>query len=368
MSYLKHPEVVSSVYSKFEKAKSSGALFFYPSTRSRATEHKINFEITTCPALQKKPALPAPDFSKRDKPDPFAPPYVPDLFIGELKDELEGDEYVILLNKFSVIPGHFLMVTKGFHPQNSPLTPPELTQAYLLIRASQKAKYPVFAFYNCGVDSGASQPHKHIQFVPTKAEEDDEDEDDSRPPIESYVQNLKIEDDTKVFSLPLPYVHLVQRLHLPKATVSGTKPLSEQALEELSSILTRTFLGLLDEAVQAIRIYHSGQNTTTGASDVGRASVPSYNIILTSEHMHLIPRLREHTIDELHPNKGEKSESDPEAYTPQKLSINSLGFAGMLLAKSDALARAIKEKGVIELLSQVGVPNKGETSNNVHDS
>ncbi|KAF8748958.1 ATP adenylyltransferase [Rhizoctonia solani] len=173
MSYLKHPEVVSSVYSKFEKAKSSGALFFYPSTRSRATEHNINFEITTCPALQKKPALPAPDFSKRDKPDPFAPPYVPDLFIGELKDELEGDEYVILVR---------------FHPQNSPLTPPELTQAYLLIRASQKAKSPIFAFYNCG------------------AEEDDEDEDDSRPPVESYVQNLKIEDDTKVFSLPLPYV------------------------------------------------------------------------------------------------------------------------------------------------------------------
>ncbi|ELU36445.1 ATP adenylyltransferase domain-containing protein [Rhizoctonia solani AG-1 IA] len=361
MSYLKHPEVVSSVYSKFEKAKSSGALFFYPSTRSRATEHNINFEITTCPALQKKPALPAPDFSKRDKPDPFAPPYVPDLFIGELKDELEGDEYVILVRTWA---DH----CTGFHPQNSPLTPPELTQAYLLIRASQKAESPIFAFYNCGVDSGASQPHKHIQFVPTKAEEDDEDEDDSRPPVESYVQNLKIEDDTKVFSLPLPYVHLVQRLHLPKATVSGTKLLSEQALEELSSILTRTFLGLLDEAVQTIRIYHSRQNTTTGTSDVGRASAPSYNIILTSEHMHLIPRLREHTIEELHPNKGEKSESDPEAYTPQKLSINSLGFAGMLLAKSDALAGAIKEKGVIELLSQVGVPNKGETSNNVHDS
>ncbi|CAE6364689.1 unnamed protein product [Rhizoctonia solani] len=302
MPYAKHTEIISSVYSKFESAKSSGALLFYPSTRSRATERGFSFEITICPALQKKPAQPAPNFAKADRPDPFAPPYVPDLFIGELKDELEGDEYVILFNKFSVIPGHFLMVTKGFQPQNSPLTPPELTQAYLLIRASQKSKSPVFAFYNCGVDSGASQPHKHIQFLPTRDEEADEDDgDDSRPPVESYVQRLKIEDDTKVFSLPLPYAHFVQKLDLPKATVSGTKPLSEQALEELSRTLTSAFLRLLDEAVQAVRLYHNVHNTTIGAAQVGRASVPSYNIIITSEHMHLIPRLREHTLEELHP-------------------------------------------------------------------
>ncbi|KAJ1300367.1 hypothetical protein OPQ81_005186 [Rhizoctonia solani] len=369
MSYLKHSEVVSSVYSKFEAAKSSGALFFYPSTLSRVTERGFNFEIATCPALQKKPVLPAPDFAKVDKPDPFAPPYVPELFIGELKDELEGDEYAILLNKFSVIPGHFLMVTKSFHPQNSPLTPPELTQAYLLIRASQKSKSPIFAFYNCGADSGASQPHKHIQLIPTAREIDDEDDEDSpRPPVEAYIQRLKLEDDTKLFSLPLPYAHFVQKLNLPKAMVSGAKPLSEQAFEELSRKLTSTFLNLLDEAVQAVRLYHSSQSTTTSLSQVGGSSVPSYNIILTSEHMHLIPRLREQTLEELRPDTAWKTETDTAAYTPQKLSINSLGFAGMLLAKSDAQAQAIKARGVVELLSQVGVPNNVERPNGDSES
>lgn len=29
--------------------------------------------------------------------DPFAPPYVPNLYIGELKDEEEGDEYAVLV-------------------------------------------------------------------------------------------------------------------------------------------------------------------------------------------------------------------------------------------------------------------------------
>ncbi|CAE7183721.1 unnamed protein product [Rhizoctonia solani] len=370
MSHLKHSDVIRSVYSKFEIAKSSGALFFYPSTRSKATEHGFNFEITICPALQKKPLLPAPDFAKVDKPDPFAPPYVLDLYIGDLKDELEGDEYAILLNKFSVVPGHFLMVTKGFQPQNSPLTPPELTQAYLLIRASQKSKSPIFAFYNCGADSGASQSHKHIQFLPTTTEEtdEDEDEDDLRPPVEAYVQGLKIGDDTKLFSLPLPYAHFVQRLHLPKTTVSGAKPLSEEALEELSGKLTGAFLNLLDQALQSIRLYHSSQSTTTGPTEAIQAAVPSYNIILTSEHMHLIPRLREETLEELHPEAAKTPETDGAAYNPQKLSVNSLGFAGMLMAKSDAEAEAIKAKGVIELLSQVGVPNIEDKTNDAPES
>ncbi|CAE6444293.1 unnamed protein product [Rhizoctonia solani] len=370
MSYLKHSEVVSSVHSKFEIAKSSGALLFYPSTRSRATERGFGFEITICPALQKKPSLPKPDSAKSDKPDPFAPPYIPDLFIGELKDELDGDEYVVLLNKFSVIPGHFLMVTKEFQPQSSPLTPPDLTQAYLLIRASQKSKSPIFAFYNCGADSGASQPHKHIQFLPTTRDEADEDEDEevnSRPPVEAYIQGLKLQDDTKLFSLPLPYGHFVQKLQLPKATVSGTKPLSEEALEGLSGKLTSTFLDLFDEAVQAVRRYHSSQTIATGPAESNQAFI-SYNVILTSEHMHVIPRLREQTLDELDPDGAGKTETESEAQPPQKLSINSLGFAGMLLAKSDTDAQAIKARGVVELLSQVGVPNIAEKSDDPPES
>jgi sulfate adenylyltransferase (ADP) / ATP adenylyltransferase len=31
--------------------------------------------------------------------DPFAPPYIPNLHLGDLKDEVEGDEYVVLVSK-----------------------------------------------------------------------------------------------------------------------------------------------------------------------------------------------------------------------------------------------------------------------------
>lgn len=50
------------------------------------------------------------------------------------------------------------------------------------------------------------------------------------------------------------------------------------------------------------------------------AGLPSYNVILTLEHLHLVPRrLENHVLAE----------------TRDKLSVNSLGFAGMLLVKSD---------------------------------
>ena len=68
------------------------------------------YEIRLCPALQDKPHLPPPDFSTGEKKeeegtqtqtekkrDPFAPPYVPNLLLGEVRDELEGREYVVLV-------------------------------------------------------------------------------------------------------------------------------------------------------------------------------------------------------------------------------------------------------------------------------
>ena len=42
---------------------------------------------------------PSSDESKADekKKDPFAPPYVEKLHVGDLIDEVEGDEYVVLV-------------------------------------------------------------------------------------------------------------------------------------------------------------------------------------------------------------------------------------------------------------------------------
>lgn len=79
---------------------------------------------------------------------------------------------------------------------------------------------------------------------------------------------------------------------------------------------------------------------------------PSYNVILSLEHLHLIPRKEEHHILQK---------------TGDKLPVNSLGFAGMLLVKSEEELEAVKAAGVCNILKSVGLQSIDD-SETVNDS
>ncbi|KAG7098802.1 hypothetical protein E1B28_000707 [Marasmius oreades] len=315
-------EIIAKLPSQYEKALASGDLFFFPSSVHHHYESGVEYEIRLCPALQKKPQLPPPDFSstvetpKNDsKPfDPFAPPYNTGLFVGYLRDQRQDEEeYVILLNKYCVVPEHFLLVTKEFRLQSSPPTPDDLFNAYALIVAARKKLKNVIAFYNCGELSGASQAHKHLQLIEIEGD---------GPPIEAIARQIHLETPDKPFSVTrLPYANHVVRFPSNLAT---SKP------EVVEGLLTQSFVSLMDLAISSIRYdvdYPSGK--------------ASYNVILTLEHMHIIPRQTDiYTLD-----------------TGSTLNINSLGFAGMFLVKSDEELEAVKKEGVTKILRAVGVGN-----------
>lgn len=312
-----HFEIISSLPARFDKARESGDLLFFPSTVHKHSEFGVELEIRLCPALQKKPQLPAPHFDtavqlQPEKPDPFAPPYVPNLYLGELRDELEDAEYVILLNKYSVVPNHFLLVTKDYQSQTSPLRPGDLVQTYKLLIAAQRMGRSFFAFYNCGNLSGASQPHKHVQLIPLE---------DDGPPVEKLARATKVDYPDRPFALnELSYANHVRRF--PPNLASATN-------EALESALADAFLALLDLVISTVRRdpdYPPG--------------TPSFNVVLTLEHMHLIPRKKDnHTLSE----------------TGEPLSVNALGFAGMLLVKSEQELEAVKLEGVGKILRDVGL-------------
>ena len=72
---------------------------------------------------------------------------------------------------------------------------------------------------------------------------------------------------------------------------------------------------------------------------------PSFNVLLTLEHLHLIPRRREtHTLE----------------VTGEELPVNALGFAGMLLVKSDAELEAVKSESVGKILRAVACEEADE--------
>ncbi|CAA7261732.1 unnamed protein product [Cyclocybe aegerita] len=325
---MSHAAIVTKIPERFDGALKSGDLLFFPSTVAKHVDSDVEYEIRLCPALQHKPALPTPHFDagasdtgiavqganrKLKTFDPFAPPYNPNLYVADLKDQETEENYVVLLNKFSVVPQHFLLVTKDFRSQASPLMPSELVQTYLFLLAARKLGKQFFAFYNCGDNSGASQPHKHIQFLPL---------DDARgPPIEKLARDAQLEFADRPFSLnKLSYANHCYRFPYQMDTYPP---------ERLEHILADAFLRLLDLSISTIR--HD--------PDYPQGS-PSYNVIITLEHIHVIPRRQEnHTLQE----------------TGDKLSINALGFAGMLLVKSEEELEAVKKESVSQILQAVGL-------------
>ncbi|KAJ6500173.1 ATP adenylyltransferase-domain-containing protein [Mycena vitilis] len=322
---MSRAEILAKLGPSFEKAQASNDLLFFPSTIVKHEDSHIEYEIRLCPALQNKPTLPIPDFTAQDNApapstkgsDPFLPPYNPNLYIGELRDDDNAEDYVVLLNKYSVVPQHFLLVTKEFRSQASPLSPPDLVQTYLLLAAARKARHNLFAFYNCGDNSGASQAHKHVQFIPL--------EDEDGPPIDYLARSVKLETADTPFALNLAYANHVYRF--PDRFYSFSP-------EKLEEVLAQAFLSLLDLVISTIR--HDPDYP---------AGKPSYNVVITLEHMHIVPRRQEtHVLAE----------------TGDQLSVNALAFAGMMLVKSERELEAVKTEGVGKILRAVGLESVHE--------
>ncbi|KAF8332059.1 uncharacterized protein EI90DRAFT_2919014 [Cantharellus anzutake] len=310
-------QIIAKLSSVFESGV-GGDLFFYDSTTSTHIEHGIEYEIRKCPALLLKPVMPTPHFSAsppKGKPDPFEPPYSKDLLVGELHGENDS-KYIIMdltrVTKFSVVKHHFLLITKEYLPQSTPPTPEDLIAVYSLITAASRAGNPFFGFFNCGVKSGASQGHKHLQLFPLSSPDG--------PPIEVLASRTNLENDSKPFALPgVPWAHYVRRF--PPHFASSSTP-----TEELYETLTEAFMSLLDLSIVSIR--HDNENEhETGALN--------YNLLITKSHMHIIPRSHDKHV------LGQSGDA---------VSVNSVGFAGLLLVKSDAESEAVTMEGVQNIL------------------
>lgn len=76
-----------------------------------------------------------------------------------------------MLNKFAVVPEHFLLVTRAFKQQTDLLGADDLGAAHACARAYHEdvaGGQELFVFFNSGEHSGASQPHRHLQLLPAE--------------------------------------------------------------------------------------------------------------------------------------------------------------------------------------------------------
>lgn len=111
-----------------------------------------------------------------------------------------------------------------------------------------------------------------------------------------------------------------------------------------------TFLALLDLMIDHLRRISLSDPDAPAI----RLSSLSYNVILTGSYMHIVPRTAECFTTE----------------DGTSVSINSLGFAGMVLVKDSKTLEKVKEVGVLKVLSQVAYRPvaPGESSEEVQDS
>lgn len=347
--------LAKEVKSKFDLALKEQDAFFYPSEKVtlQESEHTgVCWQIRTVPALLKKPKAISEDKKekKQEKPqqpqqnkdDVFAPPYVPNLHVKDL------GEHVILLNKFCVVPQHFLMVTREFASQDLPPSPATLALAYRVVSAhrSSGSNTELLGFYNCGATAGASQPHRHLQFVQcppldttsdeavesgrlTEQEQETITEAEYKVPIEALLERIERDgkEEDSVHALPLPWQHFVSLLN--------PSPAVRKDDGELERYIGNKFMTLLDAMFRA-RMF---------ATETKQAGRPAFNILITKRAMHVIPRSQEEYTDL---PKGDKVGN---------LSINSLGYAGFMLSRSLEEQEALKgvEGGMEQVLSKTGV-------------
>lgn len=127
----------------------------------------LQFQLRFCPTLAKKPTPKNDNTAAKKKIDPFENPPAA-LHIADIPST--NPSHLLVLNKFPIIAEHFIIATKSNKKQTHVLEQDDLEATFACLKAWQAGtdskQKRLFAFFNSGEHSGASQPHRHLQFLP----------------------------------------------------------------------------------------------------------------------------------------------------------------------------------------------------------
>ncbi|GAB0494153.1 hypothetical protein MMPV_005443 [Pyropia vietnamensis] len=361
------------VHATSARALAAGTLAPIATTTSVHPDSGIPFLLHTLSGPRKptarEPTAPArapqPGSTPKKRFNPFLP-YEPSLFVAAAPPA-----HVVLLNKFPVVADHLLLVTSAYEAQSSLLTAADLNAAWAVL-----AEVDGLAFYNAGGMAGASQHHKHLQVVPTPLARleggagqgnGDADGGDSggdgggRTPVEAALRASA--SATKCGDLytvgAFPFAHAACRVDDIPHRSSGDGVDAGAVLMERYTRMLHTFLRDIPGLAEA------GDAAGGGAADVdetpatavadadaqpgidddgapwpsrpiagGRSPFP-YNLLLTREHLWVVPRRAECVGD---------------------VSLNSLAYAGAMLVRDAAQAEAVLEGGGVAALAACAFP------------
>ncbi|KAG7381931.1 bifunctional AP-4-A phosphorylase/ADP sulfurylase [Phytophthora pseudosyringae] len=274
-----------------------------------ASEHGIRYILWAADAAHSKPKPASRKDAAKTFRDPFAKENLEqDLFVTQLHGT-----HNLVLNKFNVVDEHVVLPTIEFAPQEQPLDAADLRAMWTAMQGLD-----AFAFFNCGFESGASQPHKHMQLMTYPSMKAITGLD--MPPLLHFIdQKLREYLTTETVQLPgLPFCHFLHRINLADDVDS------EKAAADIVAIY--------DKVLEQM-------NSTEYPRSAATSSTPlpvAYNLLLTSSFLFLIPR---------------------KAQGFNGIEVNAIGFIGSFFVRNDEQRGFFETHGgPMELLRQVTFP------------
>ncbi|KAL3465314.1 HIT-like domain-containing protein [Aspergillus heterothallicus] len=326
------------VAKRFTAAKDAGHLIFSQTHLAILHTSGVPFQLRYCPALANKPTgKPKPDEPRTGKRfDPFENPS-PDLLIAHIPRE--NPTHFLVLNKFPVIPNHFILATKDWREQTDILEKEDLAAAYACVQAWKDENQTcstgprrLFAFFNSGEESGASQPHRHLQFLPIEAISEDDQSGTWRPLIDAASSRLAPSSDSEFRRIA----------EIPLANFALPLPLNPSA-----ESLHRIYLALYKAAAVAAGVPRSAAQSTSGPAAV------SYNLAMTESTMLICPR----KSTSAHISVDDATRED--VAEAGIVELNGTVLAGTLMVKAEAEWDELRRvpNSLAKVLEAIGYPH-----------
>lgn len=294
--------------------------------------------------MAKKPVAPQSGGENLNnvKRDPFDNPSS-DLLIAEVPQH--NPTHILVLNKFPVIQNHFILATKPNKSQTDLLEKDDLEITYSCLKewesSASGASKRLFAFFNSGEHSGASQPHRHLQFLPVE----DMAQLDDRMNWEPLIDKPLDDNNHTTWNADNP------KPHDTPFTCYAVDISREPSPDELH----QTYLALYRTAAAAVNGQHTESSprspNLTALQTEGHAAI-SYNLAITTSRMIICPRRSEYAWIQL-----DKTPSG-DILDEGLVKLNGTVLAGTLMVKAESEWSALQNQPTVldSVLQTVGVP------------
>ena len=288
-------EFMQNVDRRSVGALASGALHLPDAEHTVLEQDGLLFNVRwPSPDLQKKKSGIPPGGPRDPDFNPFLPPD-PELTVGPV-----GDHHVAILNKFPVSPRHLVLARTEFHEQQTGLEHEDFLAMALILSGAGG-----LGFYNGGAAAGASQRHKHVQWVPQL---------DGLASLRIYTSifNDGMDDQTLVSHPGLSLKHCFVR------------------------VLADVGIPAAESAASMFRAYGSVLQHLGLRAD-SQGFLPPFNLLVEEGWMLVVARRQEHFED---------------------ISVNALSYGGLFQAQRMAQVDSIKKVGPLAVLAATAHPAK----------